>query len=65
MDVEAWWARVHGVAKSRTRLSDFTSPNVVPQALSHGEVKHGLAQASPVTDGPVTEVGPSAGSFYY
>ena len=24
MDREAWWAAVHGVAKSRTRLSDFT-----------------------------------------
>ena len=24
-DGEAWWAIVHGVAKSRTRLSDFTS----------------------------------------
>ena len=24
MDWEAWWAAVHGVAKSRTRLSDFT-----------------------------------------
>ena len=24
MDVGAWWAIVHGVAKSRTRLSDFT-----------------------------------------
>ena len=23
-DREAWWAAVHGVAKSRTRLSDFT-----------------------------------------
>ena len=23
MDGEAWWATVHGVAKSRTRLSDF------------------------------------------
>ena len=23
-DGEAWWAAVHGVAKSRTRLSDFT-----------------------------------------
>ena len=24
MDGEAWWATVHEVAKSRTRLSDFT-----------------------------------------
>ena len=24
MDAGAWWATVHGVAKSRTRLSDFT-----------------------------------------
>ena len=24
-DGGAWWATVHGVAKSRTRLSDFTS----------------------------------------
>ena len=25
MDEGAWWATVHGVEKSRTRLSDFTS----------------------------------------
>ena len=25
MGGEAWWATVHGVAKGRTRLSDFTS----------------------------------------
>ena len=25
MDGGAWWATVHRVAKSRTRLSDFTS----------------------------------------
>ena len=24
MDGEAWWATLHGVAKSQTRLSDFT-----------------------------------------
>ena len=26
MDGGAWWATVHGVAKSQTRLSDFTFP---------------------------------------
>ena len=26
MDREAWRAAIHGVAKSRTRLSDFTLP---------------------------------------
>ena len=25
MDRGAWWARVYGVAKSRTQLTDFTS----------------------------------------
>ena len=25
IDGGAWWARVHGVTKSRTQLSDFTS----------------------------------------
>ena len=24
MDIEAWWAIVHGIAKSWTRLNDFT-----------------------------------------
>ena len=31
MDGGAWWATVHGVAKSQTRLSDFTS------LISNGE----------------------------
>ena len=26
MDGGAWWAAVHGVARSQTRLSDFTFP---------------------------------------
>ena len=26
MDGGAWWATVHGVAKSQAKLSDFTSP---------------------------------------
>ena len=39
MDGGAWWATVHGVAKSRTRLSDFTftfSPTVdISRLLVH------------------------------
>ena len=31
MDGRAWWAAVHGVAKSRTRLSDFTSLSLLPR----------------------------------
>ena len=31
MDREAWRAGVHGAAKSRTRLSDFTELNVAQQ----------------------------------
>ena len=30
MDGGAWWIAVHGVAKSRTRLSDFTFTFHVP-----------------------------------
>ena len=30
MDGGAWWAAVHGVARSRTRLSDFTFTFHVP-----------------------------------
>ena len=30
---EDWWATVHGVAKSQTRLSDFTSIFHVPLLL--------------------------------
>ena len=30
MDGGAWWVTVHGVAKSRTRLSDFTFTSPLP-----------------------------------
>ena len=38
MDGGAWWTTVHGVAKSRTRLSDFTS-------LSKNRLHHTQASA--------------------
>ena len=34
MDRGAWWATVHGVAKSRTRLSEFTSLHCSSGSLS-------------------------------
>ena len=34
MDRGAWWATVHGVTKSRTRLSDFTFTLVYPNTWS-------------------------------
>ena len=34
MDGRAWWATVHGVAKSRTQLSDFTSKNPLRPPLT-------------------------------
>ena len=37
MDGGAWWATVHGVAKSRTRLSDFTSLRLNPISVSSEE----------------------------
>ena len=35
MDREAWHAAIHGVAKSRTRLTDWTVTELIPATLSH------------------------------
>ena len=33
MDGGAWWAIVHGIAKSQTQLSDFTLLHPLPNTL--------------------------------
>ena len=42
MDRGSWWATVHGVAKSRTRLSDFTSVHFRSNYLVSAVVNHVL-----------------------
>ena len=53
MDGGAWWAAVHGVAKSRTRLSDFTLtfhfPSLEKAMATHSSV---LAWRIPGTGEP-------------
>ena len=54
MDGGAWWAAVHGVAKSWTRLSDFTFtfhfPALEKEMATHSSV---LAWRIPGTGEPV------------
>ena len=40
MDGGAWWATVHGVAKSRTRLSDFTSLHFISSLMVMASVSY-------------------------
>ena len=53
MDGGAWWAAVHGVAKSRTELSDLTFPfhfhALEKEMATHSSV---LAWKIPWTEGP-------------
>ena len=39
MDRGAWWAAVHGVAKSRTQLSDYTTTTTKLRSELDGEKK--------------------------
>ena len=54
MDRGAWWAAVHGVAKSQTRLNDFTFtfhfPALEKEMATHSSV---LAWKIPWTAEPV------------
>ena len=54
MDGGAWWAAVHGVTKSQTRLSDFTFtfhfPALEKEMATHSSV---LAWRIPGTEEPV------------
>ena len=38
MDREAWHAAIHGVAKSRTRLSDFTSLHFIHVSMPFSQI---------------------------
>ena len=48
MDGGAWWAAVHGVTKSRTRLSEFTFtfhfPALEKEMATHSSVLAGESQ---------------------
>ena len=63
MDGGAWWATVHGVAKSRTRLSDFTPLSCTVWASLVARVVKSLpAKAGDIRDtGSITGVGRSPG----
>ena len=43
MDREAWWATVHGVAKSRTGLSNLTTPTTCITVCIHYPLIEDLA----------------------
>ena len=52
MDGGTWWATVHGVAKSRTQLSDFTFTLVDRAAGRRPHSAAGGQEASPLRAGP-------------
>ena len=47
MDGGAWWVTVHGVAKSRTRLSDFTFTYICTYTFSSMMVYHRMLNIVP------------------
>ena len=53
MDGEAWWATVHGVAESRTRLSDFTFVFICVDLGFHTDFRTRVKLVSCVLSGSV------------
>ena len=58
MDGGAWWATVHGVAKSRTRLKRLSSSSSTPQKESYDQPRqhirkqrHYFSNKSPASQG--------------
>jgi len=55
MDGGAWWAAVHGVAKSRTRLSDLTHrhlfdlPHTLKDSAEHLDIEKSCNYAGSIT----------------
>ena len=50
MDRGAWWATVHGVAKSRTGLSDFISQVMLPSQTKVDQRFHTISGFNTVKD---------------
>ena len=50
MDRGAWWATVHGVAKSRTGLSGFTSQVILPSQTKVDQRFHTISGFNTVKD---------------
>ena len=60
MDREAWWATVHGVAKSQTRLSDLTYTFRIKNIHEHAATAAKSLQSCPTLCDPVNGSPPSS-----
>ena len=54
MDREAWRAAIHGVAKSRTRLSDWTELMKVKDESEKVDLKLNIQKTKILASGPIT-----------
>ena len=49
MDQGAWWATVHGVAKSRTQLNDWARTHMCKSCTLKEKIKHGTKEKCTIT----------------